>query len=177
MTMTRDEAPISTPCGADWKTMAPRGTSRLCATCDKLVHNLSAMSERDARALLHTRPHEGLCIRYLHDADGAIWFGDQVPGRIVPARHLVRRTIAMATAAALLVAPVLTQACGGGGPDPNPYSAGGFGGDDASAGEHAEPDARVLAHATVGSEDAGPDAPGDARQDAAATTDVDTAGD
>jgi hypothetical protein len=99
--------------------MSPRGTARLCGACDKLVHDLSSMSEREARALLQARSTEGLCIRYLHDERGEIWFGG---AGLVPATRLARRGAAMAAAAALVLTPVLTEACGGAAPDPNPYN-------------------------------------------------------
>jgi hypothetical protein len=114
--MKQDEAPIATPCGADWKSMRPRGNARLCETCDKLVHDLSARSEAEARALLRTQPNEGLCIRYLHDADGNVWFGD-TSERIVLASRLTRGASVAAAAAALLVAPALIEACGGASPN------------------------------------------------------------
>jgi hypothetical protein len=123
--MNRDHAPIARPCGADWNAMSPRGTARLCGECDKVVHDLSALSEREARSLLRARSTEGLCIRYLHDANGDIWFGGRGPGEaagLVPVARLARRGAAMAAAAALVLTPVLTEACGGAGPGPNPYS-------------------------------------------------------
>jgi hypothetical protein len=97
----------------------------LCGECDKVVHDLSALSEREARSLLRARSTEGLCIRYLHDANGDIWFGGRGPGEaagLVPVARLARRGAAMAAAAALVLTPVLTEACGGAGPGPNPYS-------------------------------------------------------
>jgi hypothetical protein len=104
--------------------MSPRGTARVCGVCDKLVHDLSAMSEREARSLLRARSTEGLCIRYLHDANGDIWLGGRVAraaAGLVPAARLARRSAAMA-AAALVLTPVLTEACGGAAPGPNPYN-------------------------------------------------------
>jgi hypothetical protein len=144
--------------------MAPRGTARLCDTCDKLVHNLSAMNEAEARALLLRRPDDGLCIRYLYDAGGAIWFGDASSGPVVPARRLARRAAAVVAAATLLAVPALTEACGGAGPSPNPYN---YDLPDSGAGTTStteEPDGRVAAQATVTPEDARtamPDEPGD----------------
>jgi hypothetical protein len=123
--MNRDHAPIARPCGADWNAMSPRGTARLCGECDKVVHDLSALSEREARSLLRARSTEGLCIRYLHDANGDIWFGGRGPGEadgLVPVARLARRGAAMAAAAALVLTPVLTEACGGAAPGPNPYN-------------------------------------------------------
>ena len=102
--------------------MSPRGTARLCSTCDKLVHDLSAMTEREAHTLLRTQSIRGLCIRYLHDADGEIWFGNGGAERLVPTGRLARRGAVIAAAAAIVLTPVLTEACGGANPNPNPYS-------------------------------------------------------
>jgi hypothetical protein len=121
--MNRDDAPIARPCGADWNAMSPRGTARFCGACDKLVHDLSALSEREARSLLRARSTEGLCIRYLHDANGDIWFGGRgarAAAGLVPAARLARHGAALA--AALVLTPVLTEACGGAAPGPNPYN-------------------------------------------------------
>jgi hypothetical protein len=105
---TRDVV-IRTPCGADWKAMDPRGPARFCADCKKLVHDLSALSELEARALL-SGTSESLCVRYLHDASGEIWFeGGQ---KLVPVPRLTRGRRGLA-AVALAAAPVLFQACGG----------------------------------------------------------------
>lgn len=169
--MNRDEARIATPCDADWTSMAPRDRSRLCGTCDKLVHNLSALGEREARALLRSRSTEGLCIRYLHDAHGEIWFGDAA-GRVVPASRLARRGAAMVAAAGVMLVPILTEACGGAGPDPNPYNyavEGADGGAGAPAQTQRQPADPTLAHADAGSDavtDSGP-APFEAPVDAA----------
>ena len=123
--MKRDEASIGTACGADWKTMQPRGTARLCDTCDKLVHNLSAMTERDARRLLRQPLRQSLCIRYLHDAEGNVWFGSDVSEALIPANRIVRGGLAIAaSAAALALTPLLTEACGGASPYDDAYSRG-----------------------------------------------------
>jgi hypothetical protein len=111
--MKASEAIIATPCGADWRKMDPRGdTKRMCGECNKLVHDLSSMTERQARALLARPRNDGLCIRYLHDAHGNVWFEGQAP--VVPVGHLVRRGVSMLAGAAALVAmPALIEACGG----------------------------------------------------------------
>jgi hypothetical protein len=100
---------IRTPCGADWNSMDPRGSARFCGSCEKLVHDLSALSEPEARALLRDS-REAVCVRYLHDASGEIWFsGGQ---KLVPVPHLTRGKHGLA-AAALAAVPLLFQACGG----------------------------------------------------------------
>jgi hypothetical protein len=158
--MRREQAHISTPCDADWKSMSPRGAARLCSMCDKLVHDLSAMTEGEARALLGTRSAAGLCIRYLYDAEGQIWFGNRAPDRLVPAGRLARRGALMATAAALVIVPALTEACGGA----NPYYTAT---DSADAGDTTEP-GRLTGNPTVAAADAGAETDGES--DAARAT-------
>lgn len=119
--MKESEARLASPCGKDFRAMAPAAGGRLCDTCAVVVRDLSSMREADARTLLATAGNGQLCVRYLYDANGEIAFAD---GRdvsqaaIVPAFRLSRR--ARAQAAALLSASlVLFEACGGGpGNDP-----------------------------------------------------------
>jgi hypothetical protein len=121
--MNRDEARIAAPCGADWKGMQPRGRARLCAQCDKLVYDLSSLSERDARALLRRPANESLCIRYLHDTEGNIRFGEEPTERVIPASRLSGGRVAMAAAAtALAFGSMLVEACGGASPYDDAYS-------------------------------------------------------
>src|SRR5689334_24259202 len=64
-----------------------------------------------------------LCVRYLYDATGQIWF-DSKQG-LVPPAALNRKPRALAAAAMMAVAPVLFQACGGAGLDGYPYASAG----------------------------------------------------
>ena len=59
--MQRDEAPIRTPCSADWDAMTGDEARRFCSLCDKHVHNLSAMTEADARGVV---AQKDVCVRY-----------------------------------------------------------------------------------------------------------------
>jgi hypothetical protein len=101
------EIPISTPCGADWRTMKPSDTKRFCDTCKKHVHDLSAMTRGEAQAVLASPPVEGLCVRYLRDAHGDIVFRQ---GPIAPTLLVRARRIALVAAAAAL--PMAMAACG-----------------------------------------------------------------
>jgi hypothetical protein len=101
--------------------MDPRGSARLCGQCDKLVHDLSGMGERAARELLGSTS-SSLCVRYLYDATGQIWFEDKQA--LVPPAALTRKRTALAAAAVMAAAPVLFQACGGAGLDPYPVDTG-----------------------------------------------------
>lgn len=112
-TLHKDDVIIRTPCGADWNAMDPRGKARLCGSCDKLVHDLSAMAADEAAQLLAQTP-SSLCVRYLYDATGKIWFRDDL-SQVVPAERLTRGTRGALALSALVVAPLLFQACGGAG--------------------------------------------------------------
>ena len=104
--MRATEIPIASPCGADWRTMKPSDTKRFCDTCQKHVHDLSAMTPEGARALLASPPTEGLCVRYLHDAHGDVVFR----AAPLPAGMLVRAK-RLATAAAAVAWPMALAAC------------------------------------------------------------------
>jgi hypothetical protein len=112
--------------------MRQEGKARLCEQCDKLVHDLSGMTERAARALLRGPRNEGLCIRYLRDRDGNIWFGDSPDPILSPSRLVVRRIAAAAGVAALASAPALIEACGGASPYDGVYAPYVDGGSDGS---------------------------------------------
>ncbi len=111
--MHANEIPIATPYGADWRTMKPTDNKRFCDACKKHVHDLSAMTQDEARAVLASPPVEGLCVRYLHDAHGDIVFQPIAPTFLVRAKRLAM----MAAAAAL---PMAMAACGGGASNPPP---------------------------------------------------------
>src|SRR4051812_34576478 len=103
--MKTGELPIKSPCDADWTTMNPRKTGRFCGDCKKVVHDLSSMREADARKRVAAAP-EGLCIRYLHDEHGNIWFKDT---SLVSPGSLLRKG---ASLAALALMPMLTACMG-----------------------------------------------------------------
>lgn len=83
---------------------------RLCRVCDKQVHNLSAMTQQQAQAVLQQRVKgQRLCVRYSVGDDGEILF--QRPA-LIPAGLLVRTrqvalraTLAAAAMAAMVEAP------------------------------------------------------------------------
>jgi hypothetical protein len=66
--------PIADPCHEDWDAMEPRERGRFCAHCRKDVHDLSSMTEDDARELLRARAGTRLCVNYRHDGHGRILF-------------------------------------------------------------------------------------------------------
>src|SRR5690349_181738 len=66
--------PIAEPCHEDWDAMEPRERGRFCASCKKDVHDLSAMTEDEARDFLRVRAGTRLCVNYRHDPAGRIQF-------------------------------------------------------------------------------------------------------
>lgn len=103
--MKQDDIRIAEPCKVDWKTMTPAEGGRFCGDCKKVVRNLSAMTEREAKKLLRKTNDGSLCVRYVYDAQGKIFFGADAPRPDVPVSSLLKR---VAVAASLAVA-----ACGG----------------------------------------------------------------
>ena len=69
--MRSDALKIPSPCSADWSTMAGDDRKRFCTQCQKHVHDLSAMTEPQARAVL-AQPR--VCVRYTARADGQVQF-------------------------------------------------------------------------------------------------------
>jgi hypothetical protein len=109
--MNKSNVAIATPCGERWQSMTPDAGGRLCATCDKVVHDLSQLSEERAKRLLASK--QNLCVRYLFDEHGNIWFeGDRPP----LAARLLNRAKRGAFAAAAIAAPLVLQACMGSAP-------------------------------------------------------------
>jgi hypothetical protein len=80
-----------------------------------LVHDLSGLDEEEAQELLASTS-ESLCVRYLYDEQGRIWFRRDlaaVTPAIIPEHRLKRGARAALAVSALLAAPLLIQACGG----------------------------------------------------------------
>lgn len=112
--MHRSEVPIVTPCNADWSGMSSvEARARLCADCNKVVHDVSAMKAREVRDLLDEGP---VCVRYLYDVHGRVLLGGAPEGaRIVPASALLSRVARSKwlAAAAVAASAIVFEACGG----------------------------------------------------------------
>ena len=92
---------IPEPCHADWDAMRPEERGRFCFDCRKKVHDLSAMTEREAEAFLERTECEDVCISYEHESDGTLVFRAPPPAPVVPLSRLRRpRRIAAAVAGA-----------------------------------------------------------------------------
>ncbi len=68
-----DQLALQSPCSADWAKMDGTDTRRFCVTCEKAVHDLSAMAPCEAEALL-ARPGPAPCVRFLRRRDGSVVF-------------------------------------------------------------------------------------------------------
>ncbi|HEX8621342.1 MAG TPA: carboxypeptidase-like regulatory domain-containing protein, partial [Allosphingosinicella sp.] len=83
------------PCDESWEAMTPAGRARLCARCDRAVHDLSQFEIGEAEALLRRDP--GACVRARIGADGVV--------ALKPGRSGARRmAMAVAATAGLLTA-------------------------------------------------------------------------
>lgn len=80
--MRRESLPIHEPCSADWERMDGDGVVRFCRLCNKNVHDLSGMTEDEARAFL--AGGERPCIRYLFDARGQVLFQPRAGVGLLP---------------------------------------------------------------------------------------------
>jgi len=72
--MRAKHLPIASPCHEDWDAMRPTGCGKHCQACDKPVYDLSAMTEKQARALLVKNAERDICISYLFDDQGNVSF-------------------------------------------------------------------------------------------------------
>ena len=89
-----DGISIASPCSADWNQMQGDECRRFCAQCKLHVHNLSAMSRRDANELLQRSRQGRVCVRFFRRADGTVLTRDCPVGL----RRKLRRAWARAAA-------------------------------------------------------------------------------
>jgi hypothetical protein len=109
--MEKNDVAIAAPCTADWRKMTPADGGRFCGDCKKVVRDLSTMRERDARTLLRSAQNGELCVRYLYDKHGKIFFaGDRPDVQLVPA-SLLARAKRVALSAAAIAVPLSLAAC------------------------------------------------------------------
>ena len=109
--MHKDSLPIAKPCHVDFDAMTRGDKSRFCGACKKHVHELTKLTESEARALLAAPSAEGLCVRYVHDDLGHVVFRDSFRDRPIPASSLVRAKRVLQTA--LVALPLSLTACMG----------------------------------------------------------------
>jgi outer membrane protein OmpA-like peptidoglycan-associated protein len=80
--------PVENPCSASWEQMIGGERSRRCPSCAQDVHDISAMTEVEATAVLLLFGSEGLCVRYEQDASGEILHAEpkRRPAALTPPR-------------------------------------------------------------------------------------------
>ncbi|MEP6925170.1 MAG: ankyrin repeat domain-containing protein [Pyrinomonadaceae bacterium] len=66
-----DRVEVAAPCSQDWNTMFGNDEVRFCHHCVKNVHDLSAMTRKQAKKLV-AQSQGNLCIRYIRRPDGRI---------------------------------------------------------------------------------------------------------
>ena len=92
---------IASPCHADWGQMTGNERTRFCASCQKNVFNLSAMTARQAADLI--REKEGrLCVRYYLRRDGTILTRDCPVGLAAVRKQFLKIAAVFVGAFALL---------------------------------------------------------------------------
>src|ERR1041385_5652429 len=83
---------IVKPCSADWSQMTGDDRQRLCAQCNKHVHNLSALTPSELQRFVAQRDGTE-CIGYQFRSDGSIVTAPRRPWLrrlLSPFRHLRR---------------------------------------------------------------------------------------
>ncbi len=68
----RDDLKIPAPCAEDFEEMTPAGPGRMCASCCSVVHDMSAMTEREAARFLAARRGQPTCVHFNLRPDGSI---------------------------------------------------------------------------------------------------------
>ena len=97
--MRSNQLHIASPCHESWDAMRGEGATRFCGVCQKDVHDLSAMAQDEANALLAEQAEQSLCVRYTSESDGTLRFRD-----LVPLASLTRKIVRTAFAAVALAA-------------------------------------------------------------------------
>lgn len=72
--MTDLHLPIAKPCHEDWDAMDPASNGRFCHSCSKSVHDLTDLTEDEAKVVLAQHAGGRVCVRYNVDNAGTIRF-------------------------------------------------------------------------------------------------------
>lgn len=67
-------------CPLRWTSLRGDGAERHCGTCNRTVHDLSALGPERAAALVARAATEALCVRFVRSATGTILFGGLAAG-------------------------------------------------------------------------------------------------
>jgi hypothetical protein len=102
-----DNLRVASPCSADWNQMSGDDLARRCSQCNLNVYNLSAMSTRQAEALVSRR--EGrMCIRFYRRKDGTVLTQNCPVGWKIVMRR-VSRVAGIALSAVMSAVPIAAQ--------------------------------------------------------------------
>lgn len=107
--------PIVQPCTADWQAMSGDDRQRLCAQCQKHVHNLSALTAGELRKFVAERDGSE-CIGYEYDERGRVVLAPRWPG-LARFFHRLRTGFGWALAAIL---PAIFSGCAASRPGGSP---------------------------------------------------------
>jgi hypothetical protein len=111
--MKIQELTIPKPCGESWDTMRGGAKERFCDSCQHEVHDLSAMTRREAEALLAS-DNGSLCVRYTMRNEEMVFQPESSPRLMAQLRGLNSLV-----AAAAVAIPLLIGGCDmGAGPEP-----------------------------------------------------------
>ncbi len=104
--MDSKNLPITGPCPIDLDAIGFDRTSKRshCGHCEKSVHVLSNMTEREARAFMTENAGKNLCVSYARRQDGSVAFKPEPTPQIVPLTRLSRRPAAAAAGLGLAIA-------------------------------------------------------------------------
>ena len=100
--MTDLKVTFPRPCSEPWEGMTPLGCNRHCATCDRIIHDVSALRLAEVEVLLASGEH--LCVRARVGRNGVVALADAASGR----RRMIATvgaSMALATAACQTVPP------------------------------------------------------------------------
>lgn len=101
---------IPEPCSADWAEMTGDEKRKFCDACAKHVHDLSAMTLREAEEVLQSDRESGhLCVRYAYDAQGDVKFQTRRVLASAPASQLRGAVRLTAAAAAMLMVTGISE--------------------------------------------------------------------
>ncbi len=81
------------PCGVKWETMTGNEQARVCSQCNLTVHNLSAMTDREAAILVKKRKRVRTCVFFRKKADGSVAV-DNCPQQLKMARNRIFGVVA-----------------------------------------------------------------------------------
>ncbi|MBV9210033.1 MAG: carboxypeptidase regulatory-like domain-containing protein, partial [Acidobacteria bacterium] len=106
---TLDRINTNKPCTADWDEMIGNEQVRFCSHCSLSVHNLSAMTRKEAMRLV-IKSKGNLCARYVRRPDGRVQTTDLVLHQIGAVKRRASRLAAGAFTAALSLSASLVAA-------------------------------------------------------------------